>query len=238
MENVDISGTRGPSPQSVIALLSQPRGFIRLLQFIFSICAFATTANFVTSFSYKVECTNGNSSVINHEISYPYRPSHETDTVEACGKTVTVNYFGDFASDSQFFVAAGVLVMLYAAVSFAYYVFRDDTYLSNKSVPLADFMATMVAAVLWLSGSAAWASGLTGLKSVTNPDNFFKYIPHVCANEAVAKCSTVFAGNFAGLNISIIFGFLNFFLWTANLWFLYKETAWFQPPGGNTSPGV
>lgn len=66
-----------------------------------------------------------------------HRPSHETDTVEACGKTVTVNYFGDFASDSQFFVAAGVLVMLYAAVSFAYYVFRDDTYLSNKSVPLA-----------------------------------------------------------------------------------------------------
>lgn len=65
-------------------------------------------------------------------------------------------------------------------------------------------MATMVAAVLWLSGSAAWASGLTGLKSVTNPDNFFKYIPHVCANEAVAKCSTVFAGNFAGLNISIV----------------------------------
>ena len=23
-------------------------------------------------------------------------------------------------------------------------------------------------------------------------------------------------------------GFLNFFLWAANLWYLYKETAWFS----------
>ena len=26
-------------------------------------------------------------------------------------------------------------------------------------------------------------------------------------------------------------GFLNFFLWTSDLWFLYKETVWFQNRG-------
>ena len=27
---------------------------------------------------------------------------------------------------------------------------------------------------------------------------------------------------------AVLLGFLNFFLWTANLWYLYKETAWFR----------
>ena len=26
----------------------------------------------------------------------------------------------------------------------------------------------------------------------------------------------------------MLLGFLNFFLWTGNLWYLYKETAWFR----------
>ena len=31
-----------------------------------------------------------------------------------------------------------------------------------------------------------------------------------------------------------IFGFLNMAVWAANLWFLFKETKWFQ--GGETPP--
>ena len=27
---------------------------------------------------------------------------------------------------------------------------------------------------------------------------------------------------------AVLLGFLNFFLWTSNLWYLYKETAWFR----------
>ena len=29
------------------------------------------------------------------------------------------------------------------------------------------------------------------------------------------------------LNIFQLLGFLNFFLWASNLWFVYKETHWF-----------
>ena len=36
------------------------------------------------------------------------------------------------------------------------------------------------------------------------------------------------AGQFAGANSAVLLGFLNFFLWAANLWYLYKETAWFS----------
>ena len=34
-----------------------------------------------------------------------------------------------------------------------------------------------------------------------------------------------------------IFGFLNFFLWTVNLWFLYKETSWFQQDAAAAGAG-
>lgn len=103
----------------------------------------------------------------------------------------------------------------------------------------------MVLAVFWLSGSAAWASGVSAVKFVSDPDSWLKTLK-ICNENA--GCASLFAGNFAGLNISIvshlmgsynhslshikfpfqIFGFLNFFLWAVNLWFLYKETSWFQ----------
>jgi hypothetical protein len=34
-----------------------------------------------------------------------------------------------------------------------------------------------------------------------------------------------------------IFGFLNFFIWTVNLWFLYKETSWFQQDAAAAGAG-
>ena len=41
--------------------------------------------------------------------------------------------------------------------------------------------------------------------------------------ECSSSCSQFTEGN-----ISVLLGFLNCFLWTTNLWFLYKETKWFS----------
>ncbi|KAJ8951934.1 hypothetical protein NQ318_013600 [Aromia moschata] len=38
--------------------------------------------------------------------------------------------------------------------------------------------------------------------------------------------------------VRVIFGFLNFFLWAADLWFVYKETAWFPGNQPHTTDGV
>ena len=42
------------------------------------------------------------------------------------------------------------------------------------------------------------------------------------------KACTGSSGDFGGAVSAVLLGFLNFFLWTANLWYLYKETAWFR----------
>lgn len=83
---------------------------------------------------------------------------------------------------------------------------------------LQDFILTTVLAVFWLSSSAAWANGASALKTVTD------------ANAISALCGhiLVHTTSFSSLNISLLFGFLNFFLWASDLWFLYKETYWFK----------
>lgn len=210
-----------------INVVKEPRGFIRVLQFVFAICAFATTTNFGSSFSFIVKCKNETMAEqkISQSIEYPFRFDHVAVNEKACGKDYSFSYFGDYSSDAEFFVAAGVLAMLYALGSLAFYCFCSNMYQTNKTIPLVDFLVTMVLAVFWLSGSAAWASGVSAVKYVSDPNAWLKTLK-ICNDNA--GCVPDFSGNFAGLNISIIFGFLNFFLWAVNLWFLYKETSWFQ----------
>ena len=43
----------------------------------------------------------------------------------------------------------------------------------------------------------------------------------------IGQCVATDRGHFGGANVSVLLGFLNFFLWACNLWFLYKETFWF-----------
>lgn len=66
---------------------------------------------------------------------------------------------------------------------------------------MKDFLVTLVLGVFWLSGSAAWASGVSSVKFVTNPDNFVKTLEICMQNKG---CVTDYVGNFAGLNISIV----------------------------------
>lgn len=91
-------------------------------------------------------------------------------------------------------------------------------------------MLTTILAIFWLSGSAAWSNGASALKSVTDADEI--------ANQC--KAYTIWTSGFSRLNISLLIGYLNFFLWGSDLWFLYKETYWFkerQPTNGDAAGG-
>lgn len=89
-------------------------------------------------------------------------------------------------------------------------------------------MLTTILAIFWLSGSAAWANGASAIKQVTDPNTIAKLCGRVI----------VFTTSFSRLNISLLFGFLNFFLWASDLWFLYKETYWFKERQQNNIDGA
>ncbi|XP_055383902.1 synaptoporin-like isoform X2 [Condylostylus longicornis] len=171
---------------------------------IFAIVAFATTANY-TNNVHSI-CIDGQTRTIEYPYSFEFQICNST-TISA-----------DLSSDAQFFVATGVLSMMYCIFIIAVYAIIDELYRTKSEFPLADFFLTTILAIFWLAGSSAWSNGTTALKTVTNPDK----LSQQCKN------CTYTVESFSKLNISLLIGFLNFFLWASGLWFLYKETIWFQ----------
>ncbi|XP_071532886.1 synaptophysin-like isoform X2 [Panulirus ornatus] len=208
-------------------VLKEPRGFMKILQFIFSICAFATTTNFSSSFSFRVLCKGNqdNSTLITEKIVYPFRIDSIRTSYKVCGNSESLHLSGDFSSDAEFFVAVGVLAFLYVIGALVLYTLFSSIYDNNDLVPVVDCGAHVVFAILWLAGSSAWANSLTNLRMATNVQTIIKEHDDFCGDNI---CHSSKEPGFSGLYISIILGFLNVFLWASNLWFLYKETHFFK----------
>lgn len=217
-----------------LSVFQEPRGVMRILQFIFTISAFAAISGYSGNVNFNCESPALNTS-FTFSFDYPFKlllTKQLNSTVNTtCKPTVMIN--GDFSSDAQFFVTTGVLAMLYTIAIIIVYIKLDNFYKTNSQAPLMDFVLTVVFAVLWLSSSAAWANGLSGLKHVTGDDAIkWDGISSTCP-----KCPS-YTTSFSTLNISVVLGFLNFFLWGSDLWFVYKETAWFQGNQGLSTSGV
>lgn len=211
-----------------LSVFQEPRGVMRIFQFIFAICAFATTTGFEGFIDFF--CKQTTRFTYDYPFNLYWQREMEIDT-STCRPRVTIS--SDFSSDATFFVTTGVLSMLYTIAIVVVYTKFDELYRKNTKIPLLDFALTVVFAILWLASSAAWANGLSGLKHVTDVNN-------IQWDNVSQNCSTcpVEIGTFTTLNISVIFGFLNFVLWAADLWFLYKETIWFQRPQDVSSNGM
>jgi len=233
-------------------VLKEPRGFLRCLQWFFAMLAFATCCDFSTTIGFDIVCKeNQQTTHISTVISYPFRidhnPPHKFVDSPPCGvhfhnvDNPDITFPGNFASDAQFFVFTGVITWLYSFASIAVYVFYSSLYTDEqKNYPKIDFLITAILALFWLAGSAAWANGLGGMKDVSDPDNWifnskndnaaicFKTTSGTYLYPKIGECNTTNRGHFGGANVSVLFGFLNCFLWATNLWFLYKETSWFK----------
>lgn len=194
----------------------EPRGVMRILQFIFAIAAFSTTTNFSASLQMTCDGTPTPVSRV-YEFDYPFRIEQKI-CPKISNKTLEYTLSADLSSDAQFYVATGVLSLMYCVFIIAVYAGLDELYRTKTEIPLADFMLTTILAIFWLSGSAAWSNSTNTLKGIMSEAELKK----ICA------CSAIYIGTFSRLNISLILGFLNFFLWASDLWFLYKETIWFQ----------
>jgi len=180
-------------------VLKEPRGFIRCLELLFAIVAFATLANFSTKIGINIVCKNSTDITnvddtfhqFDRTVSYPFKvKSLEPIDVEkenVCKiRTVkeedkTIHFLGDFSSDAQFFVFTGVISFLYSIFSLVLYVYYGALYMdSMKRNPKIDFMISALLAMFWLAGAAAWANGLTGLKWASDTSNWLYKMP--CAS--------------------------------------------------------
>ncbi|KAJ8302395.1 hypothetical protein KUTeg_021382 [Tegillarca granosa] len=188
--------------------LKEPRGFIKFIEWILSIFAFATTTSVSTYLQFKAGCLN--SAQPRLPVAYPFDLTSVYFQTPLCPPNVTtpdsiiknVPLLEGAKSSAEFYVFVGVIVFLYCIAAIILYTFFDDLYRKNNAFTIADFVISVVLTLLWLISSSAWAQGLVNLKYYTdlNECGQFDQIDD-CKNYT---CTQTESPNFASLNVSII----------------------------------
>ncbi|XP_073326037.1 synaptophysin a isoform X1 [Pagrus major] len=217
--------------QGQFRVLKVPLGFIKALQWFFAIFAFSTCGSYSGMFRMAVECKNRTYSDLSIEVEfeYPFRLHQVYFDAPSCADKGMDRLFlvGDYSSSAEFFVTIGVFAFLYSTAALSIYVFFFEKYKENNKGPLIDLGVTAVFAFMWLVSSAAWAKGLSDVKTATDPAEVITLIP--ACDEEGNRCREVHDPVMSGLNTSVAFGFINLILWAGNLWFVFKETGIIAP---------
>lgn len=213
--------------------VKEPLGFIRILEWVFTICAFATTGGYVGSSVFSVTCGSKEDNVTAH-FAYPFRLPSTPYLIPDCHDGFNNTYMqGDYSSSAEFFVCVGVFGFLYCTFTLVLYMGYQQLYKESNRGPIIDLIVTGIFAFLWLVSSSAWGKGLTDVKYATDPNNLIK----ACSPEL---CKMLHYPSMGRLNASVLFGFLNLILWAGNCWFIYKETPFHKPanPPASGEQGV
>lgn len=207
--------------------LKEPLGFIRVLEWIFTIFAFATAGGYSGTSHFTVKCPGVvDDKLVEPAFGYPFRLNAKPYRIPLCSGTPSNETFlqGDFSSSAEFFVCVGVFGFLYCTATLVLYLGYQNLYRQTSRGPIIDLVVTAAFAFLWLVSSSAWGKGLTDIKWATNPEHLVM----------IDSCKDIcHAGDFPSmgrLNASVIFGFLNLILWAGNCWFIYKETPFHKDP--------
>ncbi|CAF0819472.1 unnamed protein product [Rotaria sordida] len=203
-----------------LRIFTEPRGLIRLLQFIFAIFAFATAC----SGSSSVLLSNSRNNSISASWSYPYNLKN-TQIISDNKPEKPISSANDIKPSAEFFVFTGVTSMLLSLGFAIVYVLMDQRYRNDERLPLIDFIVILIWSIFWIAGSAAWAKGVSNIRTQTSWESIAKRSDF--CSEALS-CKEVYSGTYGSIIVSVIFGFLNFILWAGSAWFVYKETRLFK----------
>ncbi|XP_061158595.1 synaptophysin a isoform X2 [Syngnathus typhle] len=217
--------------QGQFRVLKVPLGFIKILQWFFSILAFSTCGSYSGMLRMSVECKNRTDSDLSIEVEfeYPFRLHHVYFDAPTCkgGNTERLFLVGDYSSSAEFFVTIGVFAFLYATAALSVYVFFFEKYKENNKGPLVDLGVSAVFAFMWLVSSAAWAKGLSDVKTATDPDQVITLITACDAEEN--RCREVHDPVMSGLNTSVETGII--------APFMRAPPAQEKPPTDAIAPG-
>ncbi|XP_034019265.1 synaptophysin-like protein 1 [Thalassophryne amazonica] len=225
--------------------LKEPLGFVKLVEWLTAIFAFGTCGGFSGRNIVSIFCGDGTNETFATNFQYPFRlnqvPLIDGNTTICNHSVATTHMAGDYASSVEFFVGVAVVCFLYCMAALLVYLGYMHLYKDSDFGPIFDFLVTAALVFLWLVCSSAWAKGLQNVKDATNTDGISTTLT-LCKQTNIT-CEVTDYASMRSLNISVVLGFLNMFIWAGNAWFVYKETRWHSQkfsnqagPGRQTAP--
>ncbi|XP_043943224.1 synaptophysin-like protein 1 [Protopterus annectens] len=187
--------------------LKEPIGFIKVLEWVFAIFAFATCGGYTGSTIIETACKNKTLTPTNGTLtavfSYPFRlhKSHlKLDPSPYCNYTESGTLYGDYSSSAEFFVSIAVFAFLYSMGALVYYIGYLNSYRNSKKPPIVDFGFTVLFTFMWLVSSSAWAKGLADIKIAAAGKTIMTQVEGC----KILICTEKSATSFAKLNVSAV----------------------------------
>lgn len=243
-------------------VLKEPRGFIKFIEIILAICAFATAVDPHIKATFKC-CSNE----YYLSLTYPYwvGETNANKTVCPCSVSSTVpsstiattSVTGESTSTS---VTPTPVVTPKPELAQTEFQLPDECKSSSEFyvfVGVTAFLFSLAVVTFYVFAHEQYA----GLGIIPKADfvmtlifTLFWLISSSAFAAALSKikyatdpssfqqcysesgCITSQEGNYSTLNASVLFGFLNMVVWAGNNWFLYKETNWFGTDTSSTLP--
>jgi hypothetical protein len=172
----------------------EPRGVMRIFQFVFSIWGFFAVRDF--QLTLVMDCQE-KLFERTYQIEYPFEFNQYIcrRRIDAM-KTDNSTFFlaADASTGAQIFAITAVLSLLYALFIIFVYTYLEDLYKSKPELPMADFGLTVILAFFWFVGTLAFNSGGSAMKK-TFDENYLATVCHNC----VPKVSS-----FTDLNIALV----------------------------------
>ncbi|CAF0746768.1 unnamed protein product [Didymodactylos carnosus] len=130
-------------------VFKEPRGLIRLLEFIFAIFAFATAVNGASRLIINAPTP---SEQLSAAWSYPYSLSDVVITGTNTSERLSDS--NGIKPSAEFFVFTGVTSFLLSLAACIMYVFFDVKYRQDERLPLLDLLITVLWTIFWIAGSS------------------------------------------------------------------------------------
>ncbi|KAM5236057.1 synaptophysin-like protein 1 isoform 3-T3 [Ctenodactylus gundi] len=152
-------GQRMSAFQVNLAPLKEPLGFIKVLEWIAAIFAFATCGGFKGRTEILVSCppTVKENKTVTATFGYPFRLNQASFQLPQNGNFCNTDWksnvlVGDYSSSAQFYVTFAVFVFLYCTAALLLYVGYTNLYRESRKLPMIIF--GFLNMILW--GGNAW----------------------------------------------------------------------------------
>ncbi|CAN0130117.1 unnamed protein product [Lampetra planeri] len=202
---------------------------------IFAILAFATCCGYHGELLFQLPCGNSSERLgdVHVPIQYPFRDG-ATVAMDAGRPSALPAGLAGVVPSARLLVAVGVVSLLYSLCATVATIFYQRNYLRNNRGPKIDVSVSLVLSLLWLLASCLWAASLAELRASLQPAHLGALVPACRAAAAAAAAAAAGRDPRAAalpqaLPAGMVFGFINWLLWTGNVWFVYKETGWRAP---------